>query len=329
MRGEEGDGHGCGEGEVRGVGSSGSAQEVADGADDEHAERNGGEGAAEESHGGSGEVEEMAEGEVVELGIGGDEGSYVGAGGRVGGGDGEVSADEGNEGGEGDQEVEGPLEGAGAGGCAAWDVGVGAGEQGGGHQGKCGERGEAVVLLAAGEGEEAEDDDSPEDEGEGGLVLTRGSCSAVSEGADVVSQSGGEKCSPGHDPEGVEEPEEGNGDLAIVVGDAAAEEAGDVLVIEIEPGPASGGGETHAGGEWDGRGAEGGEDVPGGGYREEDGGARQEVEFWEEVELLCDGQVEEDEGYGEDEADESLGEDVEGHDGGEGEAGEEGGSVGG
>src|SRR5438309_1061453 len=49
------------------------------------------------------------------------------------------------------------------------------------------------------------------------------------------------------------------------------------------------------------------------------------MEFEEEVELLGDGEVEEDEGDGEDEADESLREDVQGHDGGEGEAGEEGG----
>ncbi len=99
VRGEEGDGHGGGQGEVGGVGSSGAAQEVADGADDEHAEGYCGERAAEEPHGVSGEVEEVAEGEVVELGIGGDEGRYVGAGGGVGSGDGKVSADDGDEGG--------------------------------------------------------------------------------------------------------------------------------------------------------------------------------------------------------------------------------------
>ena len=63
--------------------------------------------------------------------------------------------------------------------------------------------------------------------------------------------------------------------------------------------------------------------MPGGGEGEEDGGAGEEVKFEEEVELLCQEEVEEDEGYGEDEADESFGEDVGGHDGGEGEAGEE------
>ena len=119
------------------------------------------------------------------------------------------------------------------------------------------------------------------------------------------------------------EPEEPDGGLAVVVGDASGEEAGDVLVVEIEPGPAAVGGEAEAGGQGDGWIAEGGEDVPGGGDGEEDGGAWEEVEFEEEAELVGDGEVEEDEADGEDEADESLGEDVEGHDGGEGEAGEE------
>ena len=105
------------------------------------------------------------------------------------------------------------------------------------------------------------------------------------------------------------------------MGDAFGEEAGDVLVVEIEPGPASVGGEALACGEWDCWIAQGGEDVPGGGDGEEDGGACEEMEFEEETELFCDGEVEDDEADGEDEADESLGEDVEGHDGGEGEAG--------
>ena len=67
MRGEEGDGHAGGEGEVCGVGAASAAQEVAAEADAEHAEGDGGEWAAEEAHGGAGEVEEVAEGEVVEL----------------------------------------------------------------------------------------------------------------------------------------------------------------------------------------------------------------------------------------------------------------------
>jgi hypothetical protein len=64
------------------------------------------------------------------------------------------------------------------------------------------------------------------------------------------------------DPDGGEQPEERDGDLAVVVGDAAGEEAGDVLVVEIEPGPAAVCGQAEAGRERDGRVAKGGEDVP-------------------------------------------------------------------
>ncbi len=109
--------------------------------------------------------------------------------------------------------------------------------------------------------------------------------------------------------------------------DAFAEEAGDVLVVEIEPGPAAGGGEAEAGRQRDGGGPQRGEDVPWGGDGKEDGGARDQVEAGEEAELAGEGEVEEDEADGEDEADEAFGEDVEGHDGGEGEAGEESGGL--
>ncbi len=97
-----------------------------------------------------------------------------------------------------------------------------------------------------------------------------------------------------------------------------------MFVVEIEPGPASGCGKALAGGERNCWIAQGCEDVPWGGDREEDCSACEEVEFEEEAELLRDCEVEDDEGDGEDEADESLGEDVEGHDGGEREAREEG-----
>ena len=45
----------------------------------------------------------------------------------------------------------------------------GAGEETAGHQSEGGERGEGVILLAGGQGEEAEDEAGPEEEGEGGL----------------------------------------------------------------------------------------------------------------------------------------------------------------
>ena len=65
-------------------------------------------------------------------------------------------------------------------------MGIGSGEQSGGHEGEGREGGEAVVLLTAGEGKEAQDDDGPEDKGEGGFVLACGGCSAVAEGPDVA-----------------------------------------------------------------------------------------------------------------------------------------------
>ena len=70
----------------------------------------------------------------------------------------------------------------------------------------------------------------------------------MAEGADGVAEGGGEEGYPGKEPEEEQGPEDGDGDLAVVVGDAAAEEAGDVLVVEIEPGPAGVGGKAEAGG---------------------------------------------------------------------------------
>ena len=58
------------------------------------------------------------------------------------------------------------------------------------------------------------------------------------------------------------EPEEVGGELVVVAGDAAAEEAEDVLVDEVEPEEAVA---FHAAGV-----AEAREDVPGGGYQEEE-----------------------------------------------------------
>ncbi len=109
MGGEEGYGHAGGEGDICGEGVVATAEEVGDGAYGDHAERDGGEGAAEEAHGVSGEVVEVAEGEVVEVGVVGEEGREICAGGDVWGEDGEVSADGRDEGGERKQEVERPA----------------------------------------------------------------------------------------------------------------------------------------------------------------------------------------------------------------------------
>ena len=223
-------------------------------ADAQHAEGGGGERAAEEAHGGAGEVGDVAEGEVVDLGASGDgeEGDDVGAGCGVGGGEGEVSADDGDESGEGDECVEMPVEGAAVGG-AVCDAGecIGAGEEAADHQGEGGEGGEAVVLLPV------ERVKKPRTRRPRGGGRETASCSraagkgAVTEGADLVGDGGGQEDGPGHDPDGEVEPEEPDGGVAVVVGDAVGEEAGDVLVVEIEPGPASGGGEAEAGGQGD------------------------------------------------------------------------------
>ena len=145
---------------------------IGDGADDDHAEGDGGERAAEESHGVSGEVVEVAEGEVVEVGVVGEEGGEICAGGHVRREDGEVSADNGYEDGERHEEEEGPAQSA-ACGCGG-GLGLRPGECAAGEQSESGERGEGVVLLACGEGEEADDDDGPEEERECGFVFLQG-----------------------------------------------------------------------------------------------------------------------------------------------------------
>ena len=271
----------------------------------------------------------MAEGDVVEVGVLGEETGEVGAGSWMRRGEGEVSADDGDEGRDGDEEDGGPAEDAAAG---AKVVGVGLGEESCGHEGESRDGGEGVVLLTGGEGEETEDEERPEQESQGRFVLAGGGDASTKMGcpglrdedAEVLDEGTGEEGSPGHDPEDEHEPEEPDGGLTVVVGDAFGEEAGDVLVVEIEPGPATFYGQAQSGWQGDGGGAERGEDVPGGGDGEEDGGAGEEVELWEQAKLAGEGEVEEDKAEGEDESDEALGEEVEGHDGGEGEAGEEG-----
>src|SRR5260370_28798598 len=107
----------------------------------------------------------------------------------MGGGEGEVFADCGDEGGEGEQEEEGPGEGALAG--FTGDGCVGAGEEACGHQSQGREGGETVVLLAAGEGEEAEDEEGPEEEGECGFVLAGFRGEAGARGEEGVGEGGG------------------------------------------------------------------------------------------------------------------------------------------
>ena len=104
----------------------------------------------------------------------------------------------------------------------------------------------------------------------------------------------GKEGDPREHPDGGEEPEERDGDLAVVVRDAAGEEAGDVFVVEIEPRPAAVRGQAEAGRQRDGRILERGENVPRGGDREEDERGRDEVELPDQAELASDKEVEED-----------------------------------
>lgn len=154
----------------------------------------------------------------------------------------------------------------------------------------------------------------------------------------------GEEGGPGHEPDDEESPEEGEGDGVVVAGDAEVEVAEEVLVDEVEPGPAVdvslGGlgdlpvvvaeGEV-AGGSLCGVG-EADEDVPRGGDGEEDESAGDGVELAEAFDGAAyssgEQEVEEDDCDGEDDSDEALGEDVEGAGGGEGVAEEAGGVCG-
>jgi hypothetical protein len=133
------------------------------------------------------------------------------------------------------------------------------------HKGKGRERREAVILLAVGQSEESKNNECPEEEGQRGFILSSGRVGAAAEDVDLVAEGAREEDRPRHDPEDEVEPEEPDGGEAVVVGDTFGEEAGDVLVIEIEPCPASGCREAEACWECDCRGAKGGEDVPGGG----------------------------------------------------------------
>ena len=173
---------------------------------------------------------------------------------------------------------------------------LGACEEASGHEGERGERREGVVLLAAGDGEEAEDDERPERKGEGGFALVNGHGEVMAEMSAQGDKGGGQEGRPGHDPDGGVEPEEPDWGLSVVVGNASAEEAGDVLIVEIEPGPASAGRQTETGGQGDGWVADRGKDVPGEGDDGEEGGRSDGVQAGKKIELAGQDEVEEDEG---------------------------------
>ena len=101
----------------------------------------------------------------------------------------------------------------------------------------------------------------------------------------------------------MEGPVEGGGELVVVAGDAAAEEAEDVLVDEVEPEEAVA---VHASGV-----AQAGEDVPGGGDGEEEQRAGEGFELAPVAEFAGEGEKEGGGGEEEDNGDQALGEDGE------------------
>ena len=118
-------------------------------------------------------------------------------------------------------------------------------------------RGEDVVLLASGEREEGERQDCPEDEEEAGALVgvEFAGEEAGAEGAggerQGAGQGSGEEGGPGHEPDEDEAEEEPEGDGVVVTRDAEVEVAENLLVDEVEPGPAvdvAVGGERH--GQW-------------------------------------------------------------------------------
>ena len=134
-------------------------------------------------------------------------------------------------------------------------------------------------------------------------MMANGCVGAAAEGMDLVTEGAGEKDRPGHDPDGEVEPEEPDWGEAVVMGDALGEETGDVLVVEIEPCPATSRREAEACGEHDRGGAECGHDVPRGCEGKEDQSTWEKMEFTEEEELFGEGEVEEDEANGKDQTD--------------------------
>ena len=105
----------------------------------------------------------------------------------------------------------------------------------------------------------------------------------------------------------MEAPVEVAGELVVVARDAAAEEAEDVLVDEVEPEEAVA---VHAAGV-----AQAGEDVPGRGDGEEEEGAGEGFEAAPVAEFAGEGEVEDGGGEEEDDGDQALGEDGEGEGG--------------
>ncbi len=202
------------------------------------------------------------------------------------------------------------------------------GEPGSDEESQGGESGEDVILLTGREAEEDEDGGGPDSaeepgvEGGGKFFALEGSPEWNS------AESFEEKRGPGQKPDEDEAPEEQEGNGVVVVGNAAADVAGELVVDEVEPGESAdvaGGGEVS--GMTVGGGGERGGPVPGDGEDEEENGLRGGADAEQVPEIAGAGEVEEDDGDGKDESDEALGEDGERGGGGDAEAVDVGGVI--
>jgi len=165
VRREKSDDHSCSEDEVGEIAPAGSAEQMAEWAQGEHADGNRDERATEEAHGFAGEVEDMTEREIVKLGICREQAGNVCAGWGGGRGEGEVGTDAGDEQTERNQREGRPAESTSLiGFCVSSQAVVRMSQEASDDKCERGKRGEAVVFLAAGEGEEAKDHHNPYDE---------------------------------------------------------------------------------------------------------------------------------------------------------------------
>src|SRR5580658_3054969 len=170
--------------------------------------------------------------------------------------------------------------------------------------------GEGVVLLIGGEREEAEDDGGEDGEQEDATFGERapGGLAETVTLAPRNGDGGGSEEAPGEEPDDMKRPVERAGELVVVAWDASAEEARDVLVVEVEPRPTSVRGEAGAGGHGDRRIAECGEDVPWRGDSEEEQEAGEGIEPTPATPLAGEDDEEADGGEEKDDGDEALGE---------------------
>ena len=160
---------------------------------------------------------------------------------------------------------------------------------------------EAFERAGYGDGEEEEGAENPGSREVEAVGVDQAVATPAAYG---VGQEDGHEQAPGEEPDEVEAPVEIAGELVVVARDAAAEEAEDVLVDEVEPEEAVA---AHAAGV-----AEAGEDVPGRGDGEQEQGAAEWAQTAPVAGFAGECKVGDGRTGEEDDGDEALGEDGEG-----------------